>query len=130
MAADDDLAFDTEKCTVDPVTRIPPCEKMVIDPRVSDAPPEIPDCPDEPLTAEPEPPCPEIRPTEDAPGEVGVTYGGTFGDNPPKLEYFFRRGTCCDFDLDIELFIPCPSLGPDGATKPVPWTSGASRVSY
>jgi hypothetical protein len=43
--ATDPLAFDTEKCPIDPVVRIPPCDTLLVDVRISDPPQDMPDCP-------------------------------------------------------------------------------------
>lgn len=125
MAVDSDLAFDTEKCPVDPVTRIPPCENLLVDPRVEEAPPEIVDCDPEPLVAPPEPPCPTFT------SGGGLTYGGQAACNPPALTVSVTVGTCCDFDLNVELDIPCPTLLPEfPATAPVQFVTGPNDLRF
>lgn len=125
----DEPAFDPAKCNVTPISRIPPCEVMLTNDAVSDAPPAIPDCVEEPLTLPPETPCPDILPTSDAP-KNGITYGGTYATNPPKTRYAFVRGSCCDFDLDIDVQVPCPAIGPDTRTITPTWTNTGGSVNY
>ena len=132
--ADDPLAFDTEVCPVDPVTRIPPCENLLIDPRVSDPPADIPDCPADPLVPIPEPPCPEINP-EAAAGEplpeAPVLYGPQVTE--PALRFGFRRSACCEFDLEIEIDIPCPVIRPpeeEPVEEEPEWVDTPNKLTY
>lgn len=130
--ADDPLAFDTERCPIDPVVRIPPCENLLVDPRVPDPPPDIPDCPADPLVPIVEPPCPEIRPevSEGDPLiEAPVQYGPQVTE--AALRFGFRRGACCEFDLEIEVDIPCPQFTPTTPeTKTPVWTANQGSLTY
>lgn len=124
----EDLAFDTERCPVDPVTRIPPCDNLLRDPRVSDPPDPITDCDPVPLTLPPEPPCPDIEIAE-----VVFEYGGKPQFNPAELRFELEEGSCCDFDFVLDLSIPCPVIQPDEenpvAEQP-PFTDGPNLLTY
>lgn len=69
----DEYAFDTEKCDVDAVTRIPPCAAMLGDDTVLSAPAAIFDCPALPIGVGSS----AILPAPVAPG-VSVIIGGSF----------------------------------------------------
>lgn len=122
-------AFDTGKCDVEAVEAIPPGD-VLADPTVADPPGPITDCPATILSAPPDAPCPDIRPTQDAPGAAAVGYGGTYDTNPPGLAFRFQKGACCDFELLMDLAVPCTVVGPEAAAAAIPWTDGASAVSF
>lgn len=109
---DDTLAFDTDRCPIDEVERIPPCDHLLTNDSIPGPPPDIPDCDDNAIDTPPaEPPCPQLnQPT------VTVNYGGTPEENPPSLEFVITKGGCCDFDFDVTLNLPsitdgsCPTI--------------------
>lgn len=123
--ADDPLVFDTTRCQVDPVTPIPD-ENLLKDPQVPEPPPDIPDCDGSDIPPlPPEPPCPDL-----SAGRQELVYGGNYADNPPKVVFEVKKGKCCDFDFEIEIDIPCPAIGPESSSKPVPSVSGPGSVVF
>jgi hypothetical protein len=96
--------FDTDRCAVDPVTRIP-CENFLVDPTVPDAPPDIPDCPADTLAPLPaEPPCPTFTTRTAAVTLVP-------GLAAPTVSLVVEPTACCDFNVDLDIQIPdfgCP----------------------
>lgn len=139
--ADDPLAFDTEKCPIDPVVALPQCYRFIVDPRVDPPPDDMPECPAEELVVDPEPPCPTIGPDfpasesrgESEGADGSVNYGGLYKDNPPAMRFGFTKGNCCDFDLNIELDIPCPRILPeeeDPDQKVPPFVETPNRLEY
>lgn len=122
MAIDPELAFDTEKCPVDPVTRIPPCENLLIDPTVAPPPPDIPGC-DSPIVTPlaPEPPCPGISPQ--------TSSERPFAGGAGMLTYQFNKTNCCDYDLDIEIDLDVGTLVDDPAFDALcPAIDGADKT--
>ena len=108
--AGDPLAFDVEKCPVDPVTKIPD-GGLLSDTTVPDAPDAITDCQSSPIITLPrETPCPDLTVTS------AVILQGTREDSSvitePALLFTVTRGTCCEFDFDVRIEIPqiCPTL--------------------
>lgn len=129
MAADNP-AFDPESCDVEAVQRIPQCDNLLLDPRISEPPADIQGCDDPPLELPPEVPCPEINPTAESPGFAVVVYGGSVLTNPPALGFRFVEGDCCDFTLEMDIAIPCPTVGPVTETKAIPWVAGSGSVTF
>ena len=132
---DDQLAFDPELCSTDPVTRISPCVNMLVDPSVPESPPEIPDCEEDfipPLP--PDPPCPDIAVGSAGSDGVGMlNYGGTYASNPPGARLLIVKGDCCDFNFLLDVSVPCPTLGPEGSaggSGTVNLVNGPGAVRY
>lgn len=125
---DDPLAFDTERCEVEAITRIPPCENLLIDPTVPEPPPEITDCEHSIESLAPEPPCPTLATDEE---DNIINYGGTFEDNPPAVRFEITPGGCCDFTFNIEIDIPCPDIEPEyPEIVEVPFIEGPSELRF
>jgi hypothetical protein len=122
----DDNVFDFSQCPIPPVRSVPP-EHILKDPRVSDPPPDIPDCPEQEIDPlPPDPPCPVIQARS-----VGFTYGCEPEQNPPLFSFTITKSNCCDFDIDIELQIPCPKLLPEyPEEEPIPFVDTASVLRW
>lgn len=124
----DDNVFDRSSCEIAPVVPVPVCRGMIVDPGVPAAPEPIVDCSPEPLTLPPEPPCPTVKVTK-----AEFDYGGTAAENPPALAFTVTKTNCCEFDFEVELSVPCPTVKPEAAsptTAAPAFTSGASSLEY
>lgn len=111
--ADPNSAFDTDRCAIEAIERIP-CENMLVNENVADAPPAIPDCAPSLPQANDDPPCPTLTPSG-AIQEASVT---------PKLspglaiQYRFVRADTCAYDLEITAQYLSGDTGTSIAMKP------------
>lgn len=121
-----DNVFSGSACDIRPVPRVSP-DDLLSDASIDDPPPDMPGCDSPDLTPfDEDPPCPEITSTT----PTAVTYGGDV--TVPDLRLKFCKGTCCDYDLQAELDLPCPVIGPSTpTTKPVAFgTDGTGSVAF
>lgn len=127
-----DNAFENSACPIESVAPIP-CENLLYDPTVPDPPEPIKDCPPDVPPLPPEPPCPTI-----VVDEVSLTLGGTTyvanEDTPavpgqPHAVLTVTRGNCCDFEIDLDIEIPCLELTPSDPVT-VPFAGGSITYGF
>jgi hypothetical protein len=118
----DDNVFSFSRC---PISAVPPLPRahLLTNPTINDAPPDIPDCPENPV--------PPLTPDSPCPVFVPPSSKITVGAESAAIRFQILEGGCCNFFTELQIDIPdfCPTITPEGTTtKPIAYASPAQIV--